>query len=58
VREEPVSLQRLLAADEVFLTGSVRGIESVRALEGTEWVEATITPLVSDELRLAWESDT
>lgn len=58
VREEAVSLERLLAADEVFLTGSVRGIESVRALEGSEWVEATITPLVSDELRRYWESDT
>jgi len=32
--EAELRLDDLLAADEVFLTGSVRGIESVRALDG------------------------
>jgi para-aminobenzoate synthetase/4-amino-4-deoxychorismate lyase len=34
VREEPLSRAELLGADEVFLTGSVRGIEPARALDG------------------------
>lgn len=33
-QEEPLSRDDLLAADEVFLTGSVRGIERVSALDG------------------------
>jgi para-aminobenzoate synthetase/4-amino-4-deoxychorismate lyase len=58
VREEPVSFERLLAADEVFLTGSVRGVEPVRACDGIrEWAEGTLTPLVSDELRRRWTKD-
>ena len=35
VREERLSLERVLAASEVFLTGSVRGLEPVRTLEGS-----------------------
>ena len=35
VREESLSREDLLAADEVLLTGSVRGIEPVAALDGT-----------------------
>jgi para-aminobenzoate synthetase/4-amino-4-deoxychorismate lyase len=36
VREERLGLQRMLAAGEVFLTGSVRGIEPVRAVGEVE----------------------
>jgi para-aminobenzoate synthetase/4-amino-4-deoxychorismate lyase len=56
VREEPISFARLLAADEVFLTGSVRGVEPVWGLEGGRtWHVGTVTPLVADELRRRWE---
>lgn len=34
VREERLPLDDLLAADEVFLTNSVRGIEAVRSIDG------------------------
>jgi para-aminobenzoate synthetase/4-amino-4-deoxychorismate lyase len=36
VREERLDVQRLLAAGEAFLTGSVRGIEPVRSLDEVE----------------------
>lgn len=59
VREEPVSLDRLLAADEVFLTGSIRGIEPVSNFEATQqWAEGTLTGVVSDHLRRLWEVET
>jgi para-aminobenzoate synthetase/4-amino-4-deoxychorismate lyase len=59
VREEPVSLDRLLAADEVFLTGSVRGVEPVRDFERTrQWSEGALTGVVSDHLRRHWEGET
>ena len=35
VREQPLALDDLLAADDVFLTGSVRGVEPVVAVERT-----------------------
>jgi para-aminobenzoate synthetase/4-amino-4-deoxychorismate lyase len=58
VREEAVSLVRLLAADEVFLTGSVRGVEPVRDYDGTrEWSEGELTAVVSDHLRRRWEAE-
>ena len=34
VREERLTRDDLFAADEVFLTGSVRGVEPVRSLDG------------------------
>ena len=56
VREEPVPLDRLLEADEVFLTGSVRGVEPVRDYNGARrWSEGTLTRAVSDDLRRRWE---
>jgi para-aminobenzoate synthetase / 4-amino-4-deoxychorismate lyase len=56
VREEPISFARLLAADEVFLSGSVRGVEPVWGLDGGRtWHVGTVTPLVADELRRRWE---
>jgi len=56
VREQPISFARLLAADEVFLSGSVRGVEPVWGIEGGRaWHVGTVTPLVADELRRRWE---
>jgi para-aminobenzoate synthetase/4-amino-4-deoxychorismate lyase len=58
VRQEPISIDRLLAADEVFLSGSVRGVEPVWGIEGGRtWPAGTVTPLVSGELRRHWEMD-
>jgi para-aminobenzoate synthetase/4-amino-4-deoxychorismate lyase len=55
VREEPVSLARLLAADEVFLTGSVRGVEPVYGYEQlTSWREGPVAAAVADALRSLW----
>jgi para-aminobenzoate synthetase / 4-amino-4-deoxychorismate lyase len=57
VREEPLPLARLLAADEVFLTGSVRGIEPVHAYERVRvWRQGPVTAAVADALRERWEA--
>jgi para-aminobenzoate synthetase / 4-amino-4-deoxychorismate lyase len=55
VREEPVSSARLLAADEVFLTGSVRGVEPVCTYERMSWREGSVTADVAAALRSGWE---
>lgn len=58
VHEEPIPLARLLAADEVFLSGSVRGIESVTAYEGARvWTEGLRTAEVAGALREHWENE-
>ena len=58
VREQPIELDRLLAADEVFLTGSVRGIEPVWACDDDRvWGAGTVTPTVASELRRLWEME-
>ena len=55
VSEEPVTLARLLAADEVFLTGSVRGVEPAYGYEQlTSWREGPVTAGVADALRRVW----
>jgi para-aminobenzoate synthetase/4-amino-4-deoxychorismate lyase len=55
VREEAVALAELAGADEVFLTGSVRGVEPAGALDGAELQPAgEITRLVSEGLRRRW----
>jgi para-aminobenzoate synthetase/4-amino-4-deoxychorismate lyase len=55
VREAIVTLGDLAAADEVFLTGSVRGIEPVRGCDGAgEWGPGPIVPLLSGRLRRLW----
>jgi para-aminobenzoate synthetase/4-amino-4-deoxychorismate lyase len=46
VRTEIVPLDRLRAADEVFITGAVRGIEPVRACDG-EACGSSETPISS-----------
>lgn len=54
-REAELSGDDLLGADEVFLTGSVRGIERVRALDGTPLSESIeVTRRIAAELRRAW----
>jgi para-aminobenzoate synthetase/4-amino-4-deoxychorismate lyase len=55
VREEPISLERLLAADEVFLTGSVRGVEPVRACGERAWEEGERAREVARRLQRHWE---
>jgi para-aminobenzoate synthetase / 4-amino-4-deoxychorismate lyase len=47
VREEALSLERLEAADEVFLSGSVRGVEPVRG--------GRMTESLAGRLARAWE---
>lgn len=54
-REAELCREDLVAADEVFLTGSLRGLERVRALDGTR-LRATgeVTARVAAGLRRAW----
>jgi para-aminobenzoate synthetase / 4-amino-4-deoxychorismate lyase len=55
LREEAVSLHALAAADEVFLTGGVRGVEPVRSCRGVaEWGAGEVTAQVGAELRRCW----
>jgi para-aminobenzoate synthetase/4-amino-4-deoxychorismate lyase len=55
VREEALSLERLLDADEVFTTGAVRGVEPVREVRGMrEWLEGELTQRVAATLRGRW----
>jgi para-aminobenzoate synthetase/4-amino-4-deoxychorismate lyase len=58
VREEAVAFDRLAGADELFLTGAVRGIEPVRGCDGAFAGSAhLITPLLSRELRRCWRTE-
>lgn len=53
--ERPLRHAELLAADEVFLTGSVRGVEPVRTLDGAALAPAgELSRLVGDGLRRRW----
>ncbi len=55
VREEAIGMDRLAAADEVFLTGAVRGVEPVRGCAGVaEWDSGEVTAQVGAELRRVW----
>ncbi len=55
VREREMTLADLLAADEVFLTGSVRGIEPVRSLDGVELEpRGDVTARLAARLRQRW----
>jgi branched-chain amino acid aminotransferase len=52
VREENVPGDLLATADEVFLTGAVRGVEPVRGCVGVrEWEAGPVTARVSQALR-------
>lgn len=56
-REAELSRESLLTADEVFLTGSVRGVERVRELDGIELSErGGVDSLIATELRRNWIS--
>ena len=55
VRAREMTLADLLAADEVFLTGSVRGIEPVRSLDGAELESrGDVTARLAARLRQRW----
>lgn len=55
VRERAMTLAGLRAADEVFLTGSVRGIEPVRSLDGAELEpRRDTTARLATELHQRW----
>lgn len=55
VREQAVGIEELIEADEVFLTGAVRGVEPVRRCAGlSEWDSGEITARVAAELRRVW----
>jgi para-aminobenzoate synthetase/4-amino-4-deoxychorismate lyase len=53
VREDGLTLADLRRADEVFLTGSVRGVEPVRSLDGDDLSHAgSLSARIAAELRL------
>jgi para-aminobenzoate synthetase/4-amino-4-deoxychorismate lyase len=55
LREETLTLADLAGADEVFLSGSLRGVEPVRSLDGREIAaDGPITRALADELRQRW----
>jgi para-aminobenzoate synthetase/4-amino-4-deoxychorismate lyase len=55
VREEPLAPGALVAAREVFATGSIRGVEPVRSLDGAPVGRDTeLTDAVADVLRRRW----
>ncbi|HUC00241.1 MAG TPA: aminotransferase class IV [Solirubrobacterales bacterium] len=55
VVEEQFDLDVLLAADEVFLTNSLRGVEPVRAIDGKQIPsEGPITTALAEGLRQRW----
>ena len=55
MRQEELALERLLEADEAFMTGAVRGVEPVRGVRGLHgWDEGELTPRISAELHRLW----
>jgi len=55
LREQNVALTDLLDAEEMFLTGSVRGIEPVRSLDGVELgPHSDVTARFAAELHRRW----
>ncbi len=55
LREQRLSLDDLVAADELFLTGSVRGVEPVRTIgDRPERSPGPATPVVAAALRRRW----
>src|ERR1044071_5505711 len=57
VQEQRLGREELLAADEFFLTGSVRGIEPARSLDGRELpAGAALGDRIGRELRRRWRT--
>jgi len=57
VNEGPLSKAQLLDADEVFLSGSVRGVEPARSLDGEPLPQASeIVALLAADLRRRWRT--
>jgi para-aminobenzoate synthetase / 4-amino-4-deoxychorismate lyase len=57
--QESIDLDRLLGADEVFLTGAVRGVEPVRTVQGRrDWEEGSLTRQLSRALQRVWSEPT
>ncbi|MDX6622071.1 MAG: para-aminobenzoate synthetase / 4-amino-4-deoxychorismate lyase [Solirubrobacterales bacterium] len=52
--ERPLTLADLRAADEVFLTSSVKGLRPVRYLDGEELRRGELTERLAAELRRRW----
>lgn len=52
--ERPLTLPELRAADEVFLTSSVKGLRPVRYLDGVELRRGELTERLAAELRRRW----
>lgn len=52
--ERRLRLEDLLDADEVFLTGSVRGVEPARSLDGTALGRGSVVPLLAERLGERW----
>jgi para-aminobenzoate synthetase/4-amino-4-deoxychorismate lyase len=57
LREAQLSVGELAAADEVFLTGAVRGVEPVRSFEGVSWGRGEVTRELAEHLRRYWDDD-
>jgi para-aminobenzoate synthetase / 4-amino-4-deoxychorismate lyase len=57
IREARVSVTELTGADEVFLTGAVRGAEPVRSFEGVSWQQGELTGELAEHLRRHWDDD-
>jgi para-aminobenzoate synthetase/4-amino-4-deoxychorismate lyase len=54
-REAELCREDLALADEVFLTGSLRGVERVRTLDGASLkTDGEVTARVAGDLRRAW----
>jgi para-aminobenzoate synthetase/4-amino-4-deoxychorismate lyase len=57
-REEVIPVARLVDADEVFLSGSVRGVEPVTACAGGRvWEDGPVARATAEELRRHWEGE-
>jgi para-aminobenzoate synthetase/4-amino-4-deoxychorismate lyase len=57
VREERLDVQRLLAAGQAFLTGSVRGIEPIRSLDEAELAPpGELLGELAAEIRRGWSA--
>ncbi len=55
VREEAVALDRLAQADEIFLTGSVRGVEPAASVDGTALAQGgPLSRQIAAGLRQRW----